>query len=69
VPFPKFTSAGEEAEYWETHTPLDYPEYFKECDLEVFSKESGLWERAPSLSLYRPDLGNIPLPFGIRERH
>lgn len=27
---PKFKSAAEEAKFWETHSPLDYPGYFKE---------------------------------------
>jgi len=41
---PVFTSAEEEALFWEEHSPIDFPEY---------------WEG----EMYRPDLGNIPLPF------
>jgi hypothetical protein len=32
---PKFKSAAEEARFWETHSPLDYPDYFKETKIEV----------------------------------
>jgi hypothetical protein len=27
---PRFRSLEEEAEFWDTHSPLDYPEYWKE---------------------------------------
>ena len=27
---PRFKSLEEEAEFWETHSPLDYPDYWKE---------------------------------------
>ncbi len=32
---PKFKSATEEAKFWETHSPLDFPDYFKETKMEV----------------------------------
>lgn len=32
---PEFKSAEEEAKFWENHSPLDYPDYFKETKMEV----------------------------------
>ena len=29
-PVPQFRSLEEEAEFWDTHSPLDYPEYWRE---------------------------------------
>lgn len=29
-PIPEFSSSEEEAEFWDTHSPLDYPEYWQE---------------------------------------
>jgi len=54
---PWFRSSEEEAELWETHSPLDYQEYFEDCEV--------LLGDAPTISapFYGPDLGNLPLPF------
>lgn len=35
ITVPKFKSTAEEAKFWETHSPLDYPDYFKETKIEV----------------------------------
>jgi hypothetical protein len=32
---PKFKSEADEARFWEAHSPLDYPDYFKETKMEV----------------------------------
>ena len=55
---PVFTCAEEEARFWGAHSPLDYPEYWADGE--------ELWlggEKAIRMLTYRPDLGNIPLPF------
>src|SRR5207253_2923667 len=31
---PKFKSLEEEAEFWDTHSPLDYPDYWKDVEPE-----------------------------------
>ena len=32
---PKFKSEKEEADFWSTHSPLDYPNEFKEVNMQI----------------------------------
>lgn len=64
-----FRTAEEEAEFWETHSPLDYPEYFEPCDIEIFDIQAQHWVCCPSPPFYRPDFGNLPLPFSLTQRN
>lgn len=32
-PIPRFKDAEEEAEFWDTHSPMDYPDEFKKADV------------------------------------
>lgn len=34
-PIPEFKTVQEESEFWETHSPLDFPEYWKESKVKV----------------------------------
>ena len=57
---PVFSTAEEEGAFWETHSPLDYPEYFTDGD-DLRIGHTVL----RTDSFYRPELGNIPLPFPV----
>jgi len=50
------------ASFWMTHSPLDYPELFHPAEV-VIRCPDGTYIKAGGVPYYRPDLGNIPLPF------
>lgn len=58
---PVFKDAIEEAEFWETHSSLDWPEYWEECEVWLGNR------KCLTGPTYRPDLGNNPLPFPLHE--
>ncbi len=45
---PKFKSEKEEHEFWSNHSPLDYPEEFKEVKVKNFLRfkrnKKGIWQ-------------------------
>lgn len=65
MPFPNFKNA-EEAQFWEMHSPLDYPEFFEPCEVWYLDSK-GNWQLALTGILYRSDLGNLPLPFSLTQ--
>ena len=49
---PKFKSEDEEARYWDTHSPLDYPDEFIDVE-EPFKFAPALLERAGKKARYQ----------------
>ena len=59
---PVFKTAEEEGAFWDTHSTVDYPEYFIDDDEEILVCGKPIRKAGP---MFDPRLGNLPFMFPL----